>query len=46
MCVPKFAVDENLAARRERSLGNPNFTHQSLRAGHDFVGPRLQTQCS
>src|ERR1022692_1427857 len=41
--VPEFAVDENLSARRKRSLRDAGFTDQSLSAGDHLVAARFES---
>ena len=41
--IPKFALDEDLAGRRERRTDNRHLTDHSLLAGYDFISACLQS---
>src|SRR5271155_2736292 len=41
-CIPEFAVYEDFSLRRKSTLGEADFSNQSLNPGYNFVGPRFQ----
>ena len=41
-CIPKFALDENLARRRERCTDNCHCADHPLRPGYHFVSTGLE----
>ena len=42
-CIPKFALDEDFAGRRERRTDNRHFSDHPLLTGYNFISARFQS---